>query len=372
MDIGVPKEQVSAETRVVVTPMGAYALTQAGHRVFVETEAGADAGFTDEDYVKVGATVVFSPQEVYGRAQIVAKVQPPTLDEIALVNEGAIVFSALQLGARVDEALRAMQAKKLVAIAYEIVEDERGEFPVMRIISELVGHMTASIAGRYLSHYEGGRGVALANLPGIPPAAVAIVGAGNVGITAARSFAALGVQTHLFDRSVVNLRRGEAAAPAVVTHMAEAPNIARACTYADVLITAAYVHGDRPPVLVTEEMVRSMKPGAVVMDIAIDQGGCVATSRPTTNLDPVFTKFGVTHYCVPNIASAVPRTCSYAFNSNLKPFLTEVAELGVAEAAARDPGLRGGIYFHGGACTHRRLCDLFNLEYTSIDEALGG
>jgi alanine dehydrogenase len=371
MDIGVPKELTSAETRVVVTPMGAYALVRDGHRVFVETAAGADAGFTDEDYAKVGATVVFSPPEVYGRAQVVAKVQPPNVGEIELMREGAIVFSALQLGARVDEAIRAMLARKLVALGYEIVEDDRGEFPVMRIISELVGHMTPSIAGRYLSHYEGGRGVALANLPGIPPAAVAIVGAGNVGLTAARSFAALGVQTHLFDRSVSNLRRAEAVAPAVVTHMAEAPNLARACTYADVLITAAYVHGDRPPMLITEEMVRSMKPGAVIMDIAIDQGGCVETSRPTTNNDPVFSKFGVTHYCVPNIAAAVPRTGSYAFNSNLKPFLAATAALGVAEAARRDPGLRKGIYFHGGACTHPRLCDLFNLEYTPLEGLLG-
>jgi alanine dehydrogenase len=370
MDIGVPKEVVAAETRVVVTPMGAYSLAEEGHRVFVETEAGADAGFTDEDYEKVGATVVFSPQEVYGRAEVVAKIYPPTLDEIGLFNEGAIVFSALQLGARMDEALRAMQDKRLVAVGYEIVEDERGEFPVMKAISELVGHMLPSIAGRYLSFYEGGRGVALANLPGIPPASAAIVGAGNVGTTAAQAFTALGVQTHLFDRSVANLRRAEAAAPAVITHMAERLNLERACRYTDVLITAAYVHGDRPPVLISEDMVRSMKPRTVVMDVAIDQGGCVETSHPTTHADPVFEKFGVTHYCVPNIASAVPRTCSYAFNSNLKPYLAEVAARGVAEAARVNPGLRKGIYFLGGACTHERICDLFNLEYTPVEDAL--
>jgi len=371
MDIGVPKEVVAAETRVVVTPMGAYSLAREGHRVFVEADAGADAGFTDEDYEKVGATVVFSPQEVYGRAETVAKIYPPTLGEIELLNEGAIVFSALQLGARVDEALRAMQAKRLVAVGYEIVEDERGEFPVMKAISELVGHMLPSIAGRYLSFYEGGRGVALANLPGIPPASAAIIGAGTVGTTAARAFTALGVQTHLFDVSVPNLRRAEAAAPAVITHMAERLNLERACTYADVLITAAYVHGGKPPTLITEDMVRSMKPRTVVMDIAIDQGGCVATSRPTTHADPVFEKFGVTHYCVPNIASAVPRTCSYAFNSNLKPYLAEVAALGVAKAAKANAGLRKGIYFLGGACTHARICDLFNFEYTPVEDALG-
>jgi alanine dehydrogenase len=372
MDVGIPKEQTSAETRVAVTPMGAYAHAREGHRVFVETEAGADAGFTDEEYEKAGATVVFSPQEVYGRAEVVAKVHPPGVDEIALMNEGAVVFSAIQLGAQVDEAVRATLDKKVVAVGYEILEDERGEFPVMKIISEMVGHMAPSIAGRYLSHYEGGRGVALANLPGIPPVAVAIVGAGNVGTMAAKSFAALGVQTHLFDRSVPNLRRAEAVVPAVITHMAEAPNIARACEYADVVITAAYVHGDRPPMLVTEEMVRSMKPGAVLMDIAIDQGGCVETSRPTTHADPVFEKFGVTHYCVPNIASAVPRTGSYAFNNNLKEYLAEVAALGVAEAAKGNAGLRKGIYFLGGACTHPRLCDLFSLEYTPIEGIIGG
>ncbi|NIT36146.1 MAG: alanine dehydrogenase [candidate division Zixibacteria bacterium] len=371
MDIGIPKEQTSAETRVVVTPMGAYALAREGHRVFVEKDAGADAGFSDEDYEKVGATVVFSPQEVYGRAEAVAKVQPPTAGEVELMREGTAVFSAVQLGARVDEAVRAMMEKRLVAFGYEIIEDEGGEFPVMKIISELVGHMLPSIAGRYLSYYEGGRGVALANLPGIPPAAVAIVGAGNVGTTAAKSFAALGVQTHLFDRSVVNLRRAEAVVPAVITHMAEPPNIARACTYTDVLVTAAYVHGDRPPMLVTEEMVRSMKAGAVLMDIAIDQGGCCETSRPTTHTDPVFEKYSVTHYCVPNIASAVPRTCSYAFNNNLKPYLAAVASLGVVEAATRDAGLRKGIYFYGGACTHPRLCDLFNLEYTPVEDVIG-
>ena len=370
MDIGVPKEQIAAETRVVVTPMGAYSLAREGHRVFVEHGAGGNAGFTDGDYEKVGATVVFSRPEVYGRAAIVAKVQPPTLEEIGLLNEGAIVFSALQLGAQVDEALRAMRDKKLAAIGYEIVEDAGGEFPVMKAISELVGHMLPSIAGRYLSYFEGGRGVALANLPGIPPASAAIVGAGNVGTTAARAFTALGVQTHLFDISVANLRRAEAVAPAVITYMAERLNLERACTYADVLITAAYVHGDRPPMLITEDMVRTMKPRTVVMDIAIDQGGCVETSRPTTNVDPVFEKYGVIHYCVPNIASAVPRTCSYAFNSNLKPYLAEVAAVGVAKAAERNAGLRKGIYFLGGACTHVRICDLFNLEYTPVEDLI--
>ena len=181
-----------------------------------------------------------------------------------------------------------MQEKKLVAIGYEIIQDECGEFPVMKAISELVGHMLPSIAGRYLSFFEGGRGVALANLPGIPPASAAIVGAGNVRTTAAKAFTALGVQTHLFDISVPNLRRAEAAASAVITHMAERLTLERACTYTDVLITAAYVHGDRPPTLITEDMVRSMKPRTVVMDIAIDQGGCVETSRPTTHHEPTF------------------------------------------------------------------------------------
>ncbi|MGD8717370.1 MAG: alanine dehydrogenase [Candidatus Zixiibacteriota bacterium] len=371
MDIGIPKEQVTAETRVVVTPMGAHSLKRDGHRVFVETEAGADAGFTDEDYERVGATVVFSPQEVYGRAEIVAKVQPPLADEIALMDEGTIVFSALQLGAQVAEAIEAMMAKKLIAISYEILEDEVGEFPVMKAISELVGHMLPGIAAHYLSHYQGGRGVALANLPGIPAASAAIVGAGNVGTTAAKAFTGLGVQTHLFDISVRNLRRAEGVAPAVVTHMAERLNLERACTFTDVFITAAYVHGDKPPMIVTEDMVRSMKPGTVIMDIAIDQGGCVETSHPTTHIDPAYEKYHVTHYAVPNIASAVPRTCSYALNSNLMPFLAGVAELGVAQAGAQCRGLRRGVYFHGGVCTHRRLCELFNLDYVAIDEVLG-
>lgn len=370
MDIGVPKEQMVAETRVAVTPMGAHALTQEGHRVFVEQGAGAAAGFSDEEYEGVGAVVVYSPAEVYGRAEVVAKVQPPTVAELELMREETVVFSALQLGAQVQAAVEKMVTKRLVAVGYEILADESGDFPVMKAISELVGHMTPSIAGRYLSYYEGGRGVALANLPGIPPASAAIIGAGVVGTTAAQAFAALGVQTHLLDHSVENLRRAEVRCRAVITHIAEPLNIARACRYSDVVITAAYVHGDRPPLLVTEEMVRGMRPGTVIMDIAIDQGGCVETSRPTTHLDPVFKKFGVVHYCVPNIAAAVPRTCSYAFSSNLKPYLSAVAQSGVEMVAARHAGLASGIYFYRGVCTHPRLCRLFDLEFVPLEQVL--
>ncbi len=370
MDIGIPREQRSAETRVAVTPMGVYALTQAGHRVFVESSAGVDAGFSDEEYTEKGATVVFSPPEVYGRAELVAKVQPPDLEEIELMNEGAVLFSALQLGARVDEALQAIMEKKIAAIGYEMLEDCDGEFPVMRIISEMVGHITPSIAGRYLSFYEGGRGVALANLPGIPPAAVTIIGAGNVGITAARSFAALGVQTHLFDRSVSNLRRAEAVVPEIITHMSEIPNVEKACIYSDIIVTAAYIHGEKPPILITEDMVKMMKPGSVIIDIAIDQGGCVETSRPTTHTDPAYKMYDVTHYCVPNIASSVSRTCSYAINNNLKPYLAEVANLGIAGAARVDDGLKKGIYFYDGVCTQPGICEVFDLKHESINELI--
>jgi len=372
MDIGVPKEQTVAETRVAVTPMGVHALSQEGHRLFVEQGAGAAAGFSDEEYEGVGAIIVFSPAEVYGRADIIAKVQPPTKAEIEMMREEAVLFSALQLGVQVKEAITAMLAKRLTAVGYEVLADERREFPVLKAISELVGHMAPSIAGRYLSYYEGGRGVALANLPGIPPASAAIIGAGVVGTTAAQAFAALGVQTHLLDHSVENLRRAETRCRAVITHIAEPLNIARACRYSDVVVTAAYVHGDRPPLLVTEEMVRGMRAGTLIMDIAIDQGGCVETSRPTTHHDPVFRKHGVLHYCVPNIAAAVPRTCSYAFSSNLKPYLSAVAQFGVAAVAARHAGLANGVYLYHGACTHPRLCRLFDLEYAALDGLLAG
>lgn len=356
MEISVPKEVRDLETRVGLTPAGVLALVRAGHTVYVEQNAGRAAGFSDEDYAAAGAQIVFSPAEAYGRADIVAKVTRPTAEEHALFRPGQTIFSFLHLTVASPDLYEALASREITAIAYELIEDEEGERPVLQPASEIAGRLTPVIAGQLLMglpDLQPGRGILLSGLPGVPPAAIVILGGGVLGQNAARAFAGLGAQVTVLDRDVSKLQQlDERYQGRVTTMFANEHNINRAVQFADVLVGAIMVPGRRTPTLVTREMVRGMRSGSVIIDFSIDQGGCVETSRPTTLRDQMYVVEEVIHHCVPTMTAVVGRTTSYAISNAALPYLLAVAEHGVAETLEREPGLRTGLIVYDGHLVH--------------------
>ncbi|MDQ7843518.1 MAG: alanine dehydrogenase [Armatimonadota bacterium] len=351
MDFGVPREVRPGEQRVGLTASGADALVRAGHRVLVERDAGAAAGFGDEEYAQAGATVVYSAEEVWRRAAVVVKVGRPTAEEHAFFA-GQTLLAFLHLSVASPDLRNALAAGGVTAIAAEMIQAEDGTFPVLQPTSEVAGRLAPVIAGALLETRpagmprgeQAGRGILLGGIPGAPPANVVILGAGVVGTNAAQAFLGAGAQVTILDRDLSRLRHVEATCRGrIVTMLATPYNVAKAVAFADVLIGAVYVAGQRAPVLVTREMVRAMRPRAVIIDFSIDQGGCVETSRPTTHRDPVFVAEGVIHYCVPNVPARVARTASYAWTNAVLPYLQLMGELGVQEALRRSRELQAGV-----------------------------
>ncbi len=365
MIIGIPKESMRDECRVAMTPAGAFSLAKAGHTVLVQTEAGRGCGFSNEAYREAGAATAFSAEETFARADLIVKMMPPTVQECSWIAEGKILISTIHFGAadpRVHEMLR---QRETTAIGFELIEDSDHNLPVVIAMSEIAGMLLPQIAARFLETTHGGRGVLLGGTPGVPPSNVLIIGAGTVGATAARVFSGLRANVIVMDEDLARLRSLDTALM-VNTLLATPYNIERYLATADVLVGAVMVRGRKAPHVVTESMVRRMKHGSVILDVSIDQGGCVETSRPTALSDPVFTKHGVTHFCVPNIPSSVARTASYSLNNVLLSFVEEFGELGKS-ALRRNPTLRRGVYLHAGQCTHEGLCGLFGWTYTDID-----
>lgn len=349
MDFGVPREVRPGEQRVGLTASGGDALVRGGHRVLVEQAAGQAAGFTDQDYVQVGATIVYSPEEVWRRAAVVVKVSRPTAEEHAYFA-GQTLVAFLHLSVASPDLLQALQQREMTVIAAEMIRAEDGTFPVLHPTSEVAGRHAPVIAGSLLETTTPGRGILLSGIPGVPPANVVILGAGVVGGNAARAFLGLGAQVTVLDKDPQRLRALDAGGQGrVVTMVATPYNIEKAVAFADVLIGAVYVVGQRAPVLVTREMVRAMRSRAVIIDFSIDQGGCVETSRPTTHRDPVFVAEGVIHYCVPNAPARVARTASHAWSNAVLPYLQLIGDLGVEEALRRSRELRSGAIVRQGA-----------------------
>lgn len=343
MDFGVPKEVRPGEQRVGLGAPSVDALVRAGHRVLIERSAGTAAGFSDEEYRQVGATIVYSAEEVWRRAAVVVKVSRPTAAEHTYFG-GQTLFSFLHLSVASPDLLSALRAGEVTAIAAEMIEAPDGSFPVLHPTSEVAGRLAPVIAGGLLeTNIPGmpkadqvGRGILLSGIPGVPPANVVIIGAGVVGANAARAFLGAGAQVTVLDKDPARLRRVDTACMGhVVTMLATPYNVAKAASFADVLIGAVYVVGHRAPILVTREMVRAMRPRAVIIDFSIDQGGCVETSRPTTHRDPVFVAEGVIHYCVPNVPALVARTATQAWSNAVLPYLLLIGELGTAGALDR-------------------------------------
>ena len=324
MKYGIPKEVRDMETRVGLTPGGVQSLVQAGHTVYVERDAGTAAGYHDEDYRRVGGEIVYSAAEAYGRADVVCKIARPTAAEHALFREGQTLFAFLSLASASADLREALAEKQITAIAYERIQQPDGSRPVLLAASEIAGRLAPIIAGNLLMS-DGGRGVLLGGLPGIPPAAVVVLGAGVLGCTAAHAFLGVGAQVVILDNDIDKLRQLEKELNGRVTTMYATPtNINRAVLFADVLVGAAAVAGERAPLLVQESQVKAMRRGSIIIDYAIDEGGCIATSRPTTRRNPTFTTHQVIHYCVPNITAAVGRTTSKAITYAALPYLLGV------------------------------------------------
>jgi len=368
MDIGIPKEISAEERRVALTPVGVYALSQRGHNVYVEKGAGDACGFSDQDFREVGAQMVFSSEELFHRAQLIAKIQPPIEVEGQFLEAEKIVFSFLNLGTTSKRSITLLMEKGITALGYELSEHPDGSLPILTAMSEIAGVVLPQIAGKLLETRQGGRGITLAGVAGIPPANVVILGAGGVGVNAARAFTQLGAQVMIMDRDVEKLRRVDQMMQKQISTSIVTPLLVeRAVRFADVLIGAILIRGKKAPHLVTETMVKNMKPGSVIIDVSIDQGGCIETSRPTTLSSPTYVQHGVIHYCVPNIPASVARTASHALNNSVLPWVQQVAKLGLAAAVKKFRCLQTGMYLYNGHCTTKSLCDLFDLEYKNLE-----
>ena len=359
MILGIPKEgevlKGFDEKRVGLSPAGVRELVSLGATVFVAAEAGTEANFRARDYREAGAQVAYSNEEVIRRSDLVIKVGRPTDDELACFNQGTTLLSFLNLGIPCQELMRDLVEKKITAIGFEIVQDERGGLPILRVSSEIAGKMAVQLAGRLLENTSGGRGVLLGGVPGIPPADVIIIGGGTVGYNAARSFLGIGASVYVLDSNLQRLQELDQLFQGhIVTALANRSNIEKHVAFADVLITCALNPGRIAPVLVTEKMVEGMIPGSVIIDFSIDLGGCVETSKLTRSDDFLFTRHGVVHFCALNVTSMVARTSSYGLTNALLPYLkVVVAEKGIESALSKERSLLRGLYSYGGYVSNR-------------------
>jgi len=363
MYIGIPKESRPFEYRVGLSPAGVEMLSNLGHQVFVEHEAGMGAGFKDEDYERAGARIAFSPQEVFGRADFLLKISRPLKQEMEWLKDEAILAGFLHLASASQDQIDLLLEKKITALAYEQIKDPSGKLVVLRPFSLICGAMVAQIAARLLQTNRGGKGIMLSGVPGVPPAEVVIIGGGAVGTSAARAMRNAGAHVTVLDRNMAALEHIHAHIPGVVTMMATKRNIERATAYADVVVGAVLVSGQRAPIVVTREMVRAMKPRSVVIDVSIDQGGCVETSRPTMHDNPTFIEENMVHYCVPNISSVVARTASHVFFNSAIPSITDIANNGIDAMIKKDPSIEAAVNTHKG-----KMVNLARLSGVEVKE----
>lgn len=363
MIIGVPQEIKADENRVALLPVGARMLVERGHTVLVEKGASDGAGVPDVDYIEAGASLVDGPEAVWAEADLVVKVKEPQPAELGLLRAGQVLFTYFHLAANA-ELTQGFLDTGAVAIAYETVQDEDGRLPLLIPMSEIAGRMAVQEGAKYLEKPQGGRGVLLGGLPGVAPADVVILGAGVVGLNAARIAAGMGATVHLVDIDVRPLRHAEAVMPAnVTTHMSNSYNLERLVPAADLLICAVLIPGARAPQLVSRQMVASMKQGAVIVDVAVDQGGGVETMRVTTHSDPVFVEEGVLHCGIANLPGGVPRTATIALNNATLPYVLQLADRGWEEACRHDRGLARGLNIIHSKLVHKGVADATGIPF---------
>ena len=372
MIVGVPREKHGDEHRAGLSPFAVSRLSGLGHAVLVERDAGQAAHFRDADYEGSGARVVYSGEEILRRSDLICGVQRLQEDEVRIVQPGAILCGFQHLAVAGRDFIEALADRELTCIGYELVEGANGEQPIRLPFAEMAGHMVLQVAARYLSVDEGGRGILLGAIPTVAPPTVLVLGAGQLGEAVARHSVGAGAHTIVIDHDVDRLRVvHEVTGGHAVTIVADSDRLEKYTAIADVVIGAVHIPGGRAPFLVSRGMVRQMKPGSVIVDAAIDQGGCVETSRPTTLADPVFVAEGVTHYCVPNMTAGAARTASRALASSALPYLVEVAQFGLDEAIRRDAGLARGVCVYRGRPVHPRIAGAAGVEPASLDTLLG-
>lgn len=361
MRIGVPKEVKVNEYRIALVPAGVAQMTAVGHEVMIEKGAGVGSGLEDDEYIAAGAQIIETADEVWSRAQMVMKVKEPLPSEFGFLRNDLLLFTYLHL-APAPELTKAMLDSGCIGVAYETIQLNDGTLPLLNPMSEVAGRLATQVGAAYLTKSHGGRGVLLGGVPGVNRGTVTIIGAGVVGTNAAKIAVGMGAQVYLLD---INQRRlaylDDIFGNQLSTVMSSPENIARIVAVSDVVIGSVLIPGAKAPYLVTREMIRSMQPGSVVVDVAIDQGGCFETSKPTTHQDPVYLVDGVTHYCVANMPGNVARTSTFALTNVTLPYALDIAQQGLAEAVRRDPALAKGVNVCSGCITH-----------PAVAEAIGG
>ncbi len=366
--IGIPKETSFQENRIPLIPESVSLLVNNGHEIVVETGAGTASNIQDSDYSEAGAKIVYTTAEVY-KADIVLKVAPPSLKELELLQVKQSLISILQMSMQNEEYIRQLSAKKITAVGYEFMIDDLGVYPIIQAMSEIVGSTAILVAAEYLSNAFNGKGELLGGVAGIPPSEVVIIGAGTVGEYAARAALGLGASVKVFDDSIHRLRRLQNRLGRRIYTSTIVPSILlKELKVADVVIGALRSDEGRTPVVVTEEMVSEMRVGSVIVDVSIDQGGCFETSEVTNHTQPVFRKYGVVHYCVPNIASRVSRTASAALSNIFTPILIDIGEEGgIDEMLWKNKAVRKGVYLYKGSVTNRYVSNVCKLPYKDLE-----
>lgn len=371
MKIGVPKEIKTAEARVAITPAGVEAFIRNGHEVYIEKSAGVGSGITDEEYAKAGAKIVSTAKEVFDTADMIMKVKEPQPSEYDYFKEGQVLFTYLHL-APDKQQTEALLRKKVVGIAYETVQLDNGALPLLTPMSEVAGRMSVTIGAYLLTNINEGRGIVMGGVPGVEPAEVVIIGGGTVGTNAAKIAVGMGARVTILDVNPLRLAYlDDIFGGRVTTLMSNSFNIAHSVEKADLLVGAVLIPGAKAPKLVTEEMVKRMKKGAVIVDVAIDQGGCIETcDRTTSHKDPYFVKHGVVHYSVPNIPGAVPRTSTFALTNVTLSYALEIANKGYKKALLENKALLKGLNVYKGMVTYKPVADAQALEYVDPIKAL--
>ncbi|TKB07790.1 alanine dehydrogenase [Desulforhopalus sp. IMCC35007] len=370
MKVGILKEIKVLENRVCMVPSGVVTMIANGHEVIVENNAGAGAGFPNDDYIAAGATIVETPAEVYGSCDMVMHVKEPQPSEYDLIREGQIVFTYLHLAAD-EQQTKALMKAKSINIAYETIEKSDGSLPLLVPMSEVAGRMAAQEGAKYLEMPQGGRGILLGGVKGVAPATVVVIGGGVVGLNAAKMAAGLGAQVYILDTNLERLAYLDDVMPANVFPIMSNPAILREyVTRADLVIGAVLIPGAKAPKLITRDMLKDMKNGSVIVDVAIDQGGCIETSKATTHAEPTYVVDGVVHYCVANMPGAVARTSTIALTNATLSYAVEIANKGWKKAMQENEEIKLGANVIDGQITYKAVSEAFNLGYTPVDNFL--
>ncbi|RME75670.1 MAG: alanine dehydrogenase [Planctomycetota bacterium] len=369
MIIGVPKEIKDNENRIGITPAGVDLLVQGGHKVLVQKDGGLGSGITNEDYAHAGAEIVEDPKDVWAKAEMIIKVKEPQPSEYELIQEHHIIFTYFHFAASL-ELTKAMMERKAKCVAYETVKNDKGELPLLTPMSEIAGRLAIQAGAQYLEKPHG-RGILLPGVPGVAPAKVVVIGGGTVGSNAALIAAGMGAQVVILDINVERLRYLDHIMPKnVITILSDPYRIRENLRDADLVVGAVLITGARAPILVPRSYLKDMKKGSVIVDVAVDQGGCIETCRPTSISDPIFVVDDVVHYCVANMPGAVPYTSTRALTNVTIPYARKIADLGLEKAVREVPELAPGVNMVSGKITHKGVADSFNLEYTPLEEVL--